>query len=70
MNTSHYSVYFAGELLSAIHLIGNSLIAQEILGLSGGQFRCLLPQDLESQDEDRDPQTIRDGDLTCLLGVI
>jgi hypothetical protein len=47
MNSSNYRLYFAGELLSAKHLIGNSLIVQEIHELSGGRFHCLLPQDLE-----------------------
>jgi nucleoside 2-deoxyribosyltransferase len=70
-NTTH-TVYFAGELFSAKHLIGNALIVQAIHEYSEGRFRCLLPQDLETQegegDAERDPQTIRDADLTNLLG--
>jgi hypothetical protein len=38
-NTDPYTVYFAEELFSAKHLIGNSLIAKGIHELSGGQFR-------------------------------
>ena len=42
-----YTIYFAGELFDHKHLIGNALLASHIERLSGGRYRCILPQDLE-----------------------
>ena len=41
-----YTVYFAGELFSLKHLIGNAWLAEAIYEKSHGKFRCLLPQDI------------------------
>ncbi|MDE2686884.1 MAG: nucleoside 2-deoxyribosyltransferase [Chloroflexota bacterium] len=50
MNTTEYTIYFAGELFDHKHLIGNSLLADRIELLSGKRYRCILPQDLEQTD--------------------
>ena len=50
MDTTEYTIYFAGELFDHKHLIGNSLLADHIERLSGGRYRCVLPQDLEQTD--------------------
>lgn len=60
MNT----VYLAGGLFSARDLAGNAALADQIFQVSGGRFRCLLPQDLPQAVSDR---AIRDQDLRALL---
>ena len=45
--TTPHTIYFAGELFDHKHLIGNALLAERIERLSGGAYRCVLPQDLE-----------------------
>ncbi|MYE54156.1 MAG: hypothetical protein F4X34_03040 [Chloroflexi bacterium] len=45
-----YTIYFAGELFDHKHLLGNALLASHIEQLSDGQYRCVLPQDLEQTD--------------------
>ena len=50
MDTTEYTIYFAGELFDHKHLIGNSLLADRIERLSGRRYRCVLPQDLEQTD--------------------
>lgn len=42
-----FSVYFAGDLWTHKDLIGNALLADYILQVSGGRYQCVLPQDLE-----------------------
>lgn len=49
-NTMEYTIYFAGELFDHKHLLGNALLASHIERLSGGRYRCVLPQDLEQTD--------------------
>ena len=44
---AEYTIYFAGELFDHKHLLGNALLAARIERLSGGRYRCVLPQDLE-----------------------
>jgi nucleoside 2-deoxyribosyltransferase len=58
------TIYLAGELFSAKHLAGNAALADHILRLSAGRFRCLLPQDLP---QGASPRAIRDQDLRSLL---
>lgn len=60
-----YTVYFAGELFSQKHLIGNSLLAKAIYDLSEGRLLPILPQDLEFRSNT--PQDIRDQDLLGLI---
>ena len=61
-----YTFYFAGELFSAKHLLGNAMLAEAISRRSGGRYRALLPQNLEQRDVT--PQAIRDQDFRALLG--
>ena len=59
------TVYFAGELFSAKHLIGNAYLAEAIHAASHGRYLCRLPQDFELRSHH--PQLIRDKDLRSLL---
>jgi len=59
------SVYFAGELFSSKHLIGNAYLAEAIYAASHGRYRCCLPQDIELRSSS--PQLIRDQDIKALL---
>jgi len=58
------TIYLAGELFSAKHLSGNAALADYIARLSGGHYRCVLPQDLPQSDS---PRAIRDQDLRALF---
>lgn len=60
-----YTYYFAGELFSGKHLLGNVVLAEAIAHRSGGRYRALLPQDLEQRDTT--PHAIRDQDLRAVL---
>ncbi len=60
-----YTVYFAGELFSLKHLIGNAWLAEAIYEKSHGKFRCVLPQDFTWRG--RGPRAIRDGNLRALV---
>ncbi|MGA3007185.1 MAG: nucleoside 2-deoxyribosyltransferase [Opitutaceae bacterium] len=62
---SSSTVYFASELFTLKHLIGNAWIAEAIYERSHGRYRCLLPQDLELRSST--PRAIRDGDIRALL---
>jgi len=57
--------YFAGELFSQKHLIGNALLAQSIYETSEHKYLPILPQDLEFRDVT--PKAIRDQDLLSLI---
>ena len=59
------SVYFAGELFNAKHLLGNAALAAAIQRKSGGRLGCVLPQTLESREEGA--HFIRDEDLEHLI---
>lgn len=59
------TVYFAGELFSAKHLVGNAYLGEAIHAASHGRYLCRLPQDIEMRGHH--PQTIRDGDIRALL---
>ena len=61
-----YNVYFAGELFSAKHLLGNAALAEAIFALSDGRYVSVLPQNLEQRDTTA--HAIRDQDLRTLLG--
>ena len=60
-----FSVYFAGELFSAKHLIGNAMLADAIAKRSQHRFVCVLPQALEQRQNE--PKSIRDQDILALL---
>src|SRR6266478_4053439 len=60
------SVYFAGELFSLKHLVGNAALADAIARLSDGRFAVVLPQALE--DRAMSAPQIRDQDIVALLG--
>lgn len=70
MEKKIYKVYFAGGLFSSKDLIGNKLVAEAIMRISG-KYKCLLPQDLEQRRAT--PKEIRDDDiksvLDCDLGI-
>jgi len=59
------TLYFAGELFSQKHLIGNALLAHAIYEESQKQYLPILPQDLEFRDTS--PKAIRDQDLLSLI---
>jgi hypothetical protein len=47
-----FSVYFAGELFPAKHLIGNAMLANAIARRSQRRFVCVLPQALEQRQNE------------------
>lgn len=59
------TVYFAGELFSSKHLVGNALLAEAIHEVARGRYLCRLPQDFELRGNH--PHLIRDKDLRALL---
>ena len=62
--TPSYAVYFAGELFSANHLIGNAYLAEAIFEKSHGRFQCVLPQNIEHRS--LSAQSVRDRNLRTL----
>jgi nucleoside 2-deoxyribosyltransferase len=60
-----FSVYFAGELFSAKHLIGNAMLANAIARRSQRRFVSVLPQALEQRQNE--PKSIRDQDILAPL---
>ena len=61
-----YTVYFASELFSLKHLVGNAYLAEAIYEQSHGKYLCVLPQNIEQRHSI--PHSIRDADLQTLLG--
>ncbi len=61
-----FLVYFAGELFSSKHLVGNAALADAIARASNLNFSCVLPQTLE--DREMSAQDIRDKDIVTLIG--
>ncbi len=59
------TVYFAGELFNAKHLVGNAYLAEAVHEKSHGKYLCRLPQDFELRSHH--PQLIRDKDIRSLL---
>src|SRR5580692_1821555 len=59
-------VYFAGELFSSKHLVGNAALADSIAKVSNLDFTCVLPQTLEGPG--MSAQDIRDKDIVTLIG--
>src|SRR5580692_12420855 len=60
------SVYFAGELFSTKHLVGNAALADAIANVSNLNFTCVLPQMLEERE--MSARDIRDNDIVTLIG--
>jgi nucleoside 2-deoxyribosyltransferase len=60
-----YTVYFASELFSLKHLVGNSYLAEAIYEKSHGKYLCVLPQNIEQRRTL--PHSIRDADIQTLL---
>ena len=63
--TKSLTVYFAGELFSLKHLIGNAYLAEAIYERSHGRYLCELPQDFEPRGVSA--QSIRDQDIRALV---
>ena len=60
-----FSVYFAGELFSGKHLLGNAALAEAIGQVSNLHFICVLPQTFEPRS--LGPKGSRDEDLVNLV---
>ncbi len=60
-----YSIYFAGDLFNHKDLLGNAALADVIFKISNGNYKCVLPQDLEQNKST--PKAIRDSDILNLL---
>ncbi len=69
--TPPFTIYFAGELFSLKHLLGNAVLAEQIHLESQNRYRCVVPQDLEQRETT--PTAIRDQDLlhvvSCDVGL-
>ena len=61
-----FLVYFAGELFSSKHLVGNAALADAIAKESNLNFTCVLPQALDEQG--LCAHGIRDQDIVTLIG--
>jgi nucleoside 2-deoxyribosyltransferase len=66
-----FTIYFAGELFSLKHLLGNAVLAEQIHLESNNRYKCIVPQDLEQRETT--PLSIRDTDLlhvvSCDVGL-
>jgi nucleoside 2-deoxyribosyltransferase len=60
-----YTVYFASELFSLKHLIGNAYLAEAIYEKSHGKYLCQLPQDFEPRGTTA--HAVRDQDIRALV---
>ena len=60
-----YTVYFASELFSLKHLIGNAYLGEAIYEKSHGKYLCQLPQDFEPRGSTA--QAVRDEDIRALV---
>lgn len=63
--TKSYTVYFASELFSLKHLVGNAYLAEAIYEKSHGKYLCVLPQNIEQRRTTA--HSIRDHDIRTLL---
>ncbi len=61
-----YTVYFASELFSLKHLIGNAYLAEAIYERSHGKYLCVLPQNIEQRRATA--HSLRDAAIQTLLG--
>ena len=60
-------IYFAGDLFDAKDLGGNLLLAHAIEEWSGHRYKVMLPQDGESEVDQRSAASIRDADFELLF---
>ena len=60
-------IYFAGDLFDAKDLGGNLLLAHAIEECSGHRYKVMLPQDGESEVDQRSAASIRDADFELLF---
>ncbi|HEY1848229.1 MAG TPA: nucleoside 2-deoxyribosyltransferase [Opitutaceae bacterium] len=60
------NVFFAGELFSTKHLIGNAYLAEAVYEKSHGRYLCALPQDFAPRGTAQ--RTIRDHHIRSLVG--
>src|ERR1700730_10099452 len=60
-----FLAYFAGELFSSKHLVGNEALAGSIAKVSNLNFTCVLPQTLDNRG--LRAQDIRDKDIVTLI---
>src|ERR1051326_5294359 len=60
-----FTVYFASELFSLKHLIGNAYLAEAIYDKSHGKYLCQLPQDFEPRG--KTAQAVRDQGIRALV---
>ncbi|HEY1791939.1 MAG TPA: nucleoside 2-deoxyribosyltransferase [Opitutaceae bacterium] len=58
-------VFFAGELFSLKHLIGNAYLAEAIYERSHGRYLCSLPQDIDPRGTSQ--RSIRDHHVRSLV---
>ena len=69
--TQPFTIYFAGELFSLKHLLGNAVLAEQIHLESQSRYKCVVPQDIEQRETT--PTAIRDQDLlqvvSCDVGL-
>lgn len=63
--TRSSTVYFASELFTLKHLIGNAYLAEAIYEKSHGRYLCELPQDFEPRGST--PRAVRDQDIRALV---
>lgn len=66
-----FTIYYAGDLFDHKHLVGNAILASYIEKCSEGQYKCIVPQNLEQPS--RRGVDIRNKDLRmvmeCDLGI-
>lgn len=62
---STYTVYFAGEIFNAKHLVGNAYLAEAVYEKSHGRFQCVMPQNLDTSG--MPARSIRDLNIRTLL---
>ena len=62
---STYTVYFAGEMFNAKHLVGNAYLAEAIYEKSHGRFQCVMPQNLDTAG--MHARAIRDQNIKALI---
>ena len=67
MKNHPLKIYFAGGLFDAKELGGNLLLARSIEKYSDGRYLIMLPQDGESEVNNRNAVTIRDADFELLF---
>ena len=60
-----FFIYFGGELFNHKDLTGNAFLAEAIYRVSGGKYRCALPQNFEQRKAN--PKSIRDEDILNLI---